>query len=70
MLGPVGFFTPRGTSMSTHTCAQKGCQFEAEAAPENCPTCGHPFHEHPDPAATHVQPGEGEPKADTSLPNG
>ena len=24
-------------------CAQKGCEFESEEAPENCPVCDHPF---------------------------
>lgn len=24
-------------------CAQKGCVFEADAAPDNCPVCNHPF---------------------------
>lgn len=24
-------------------CAQKGCEFEADEAPDNCPVCNHPF---------------------------
>lgn len=26
-------------------CAQKGCTFEAEETPENCPVCNNPFIE-------------------------
>lgn len=36
-----------------YVCAQRGCQFEADEAPETCPTCGHPFVAHPDPDAAH-----------------
>ena len=25
------------------TCAQKGCAFEADETPDDCPVCGHPF---------------------------
>jgi len=24
-------------------CAQKGCEFDADEAPDNCPVCNHPF---------------------------
>lgn len=49
--------SPEGENESNDTknyvCAQRGCQFEADEAPETCPTCGHPFVAHPDPDAAH-----------------
>lgn len=29
--------------MKTFQCAQRGCEFEAESAPEDCPVCNNPF---------------------------
>lgn len=29
--------------MSKFVCAQRGCEFEAETAPEDCPVCNNPF---------------------------
>ncbi len=29
--------------MKTFQCAQRGCEFEAASAPENCPVCNNPF---------------------------
>lgn len=29
-------------------CAQKGCEFDADDAPDDCPVCGNPFIEGPD----------------------
>jgi len=31
--------------MKTFVCAQRGCEFEAETAPENCLVCNNPFIE-------------------------
>lgn len=38
--------------MNTLYCGQKGCSFEIEDdgdTPENCPVCGNPFFNHPEP---------------------
>ena len=29
--------------METFVCAQRGCEFDAESAPEDCPVCNNPF---------------------------
>lgn len=36
-------------------CAQRGCQHDADEAPESCPVCGLPFVAHPDPLALYPE---------------
>ena len=37
--------------VTSHYCAQRGCEFESVEVLELCPGCGHPFIEHPDPGS-------------------
>ena len=52
---PTDSDTSENGDTQTFVCAQRGCKFEADEAPETCPVCGHPFFPHPDPDAAHVE---------------